>query len=125
MQRGEIVAEFAKVAHEWVRMCKAYSDIGDCMKCPLVHNPVCGCMCDGNGASEKDIAKAESDIMAWAAEHPEPVYPTWGEWFLQTCQVGLTDDCRANDWIGLLKSHIPPELAKRLEIEPKEVNRVT
>ena len=74
------MAEFTKVAHEWVRMCKAYSDAGDCMKCPMVTNPICGYMSDDNGASDKEISKAEADIMSWAAEHPEPVYPTWEEW---------------------------------------------
>ena len=73
------MVEFAKVAHEWVRMCKAYSDVGDCMNCPMGTNPICGCI---NGVSEKEIAKAEADIMSWAAEHPEPVYPNWSQWLV-------------------------------------------
>jgi len=128
VQRGEIVAEFAKVAHEWVRMCKAYSDIGDCMKCPLVHNPMCGCMCDGNGASEKDIAKAESDIMAWAAEHPEPVYPTWYEVMAKLGVInGRLGDRTLGEHVidGLMHHRISADIAQKLGIEPKEVNRVT
>ena len=109
------MAEFAKVAHEWVRMCKVYSDAGDCMKCPMVTNPICGCMSDDNGASEKDIAKAEADIMSWAAEHPEPVYPTWYGWLTMMGAVTSSDDL----WMDL-QQPIPADIAQKLGIEPKE-----
>ena len=116
------MSEFAKVAHEWVRMCKAYSDDGDCMKCPLVHNPMCGCIADCGGASDKEIAKAEADIMAWAAEHPEPVYPTWYE---VMAKFGVIDGRLGNKTLGehvvdaLIKKRISADTAQKLGIEPK------
>lgn len=127
------MAEFTKVAHEWVRMCKAYSDAGDCMKCPMVTNPICGCMSDGNGASDKEISKAESDIMSWAAEHPEPVYPTWASFLAEHCGApkeicfgyitypdetyGVTPETYVQ-WV--MTERIPEDMARKLGIEPKE-----
>ena len=113
------MAEFAKVAHEWVRMCKAYSDAGDCMKCPMVTNPMCGCMSDDNGASEKEIAKAEADIMSWAADHPEPVYPSFAKYLEQFGIIIRRDGAVEADFF---KAHEPmsADIAQKLGIEPKE-----
>ena len=118
------MAEFTKVAHEWVRMCKAYSDAGDCLKCPMVTNPICGYMSDDNVANDKEISKAEADIMSWAAEHPEPVYPTWAE-YLETLELynkSVSDSVMIDK---LEITHIPAGIAQKLGIEPKEVNRGT
>ena len=131
---GEIVAEFTKVAHEWVRMCKAYSDAGDCIKCPMVTNPICGCMSDDNGASDKEISKAEADIMSWAAEHLEPQYPTWMEWLhdlgLIVRREGTFTEYGPNEVFSAIKKvdiltikgyqSIPADIAQKLGIEPKE-----
>ena len=54
------------------------------------------------------------------AEHPEPVYPTWGEWLIQigVAQIGS----------GMLGIHptmavqpIPADIAQKLGLKPKEV----
>ena len=118
---GEIVAEFTKVIHEWVRMCKTYSDAGGCIKCPMAINSICDYISDDNDENNRKISKAkalkiEADIMTWAAEHPAPVYPTWADWFKQMEIVAPTQKC-FHDW--LLKP-IPADIAQKLGIEPKE-----
>jgi hypothetical protein len=57
--------------------------------------------------------------MRWAAEHPEPVYPTWGEYL---CNIGLIGDCTESEdvLLRLFNNVIPANLAQKLGIEPKE-----
>ena len=70
---GEIVAEFSKVMCQWRRFCKSHNNCGEC---EFDGKGICG------DAHLTDIPYADIElrIMAWAAEHPEPVYPTWMEW---------------------------------------------
>ena len=65
--------------------------------------------------------------MQWAAEHPEPVYPTWGEWFVE--RGDLTENWQElkveNKYggkcvIGMFYQPIPTDIAQKLGIEPKE-----
>ena len=70
-----------------------------------------------------DISIIEIRVMAWAAEHPDPVYPTWGEWLES---FGVVEITKAKDRIikvmmkpELLNS-IPADIAEKLGIEPKE-----
>ena len=110
------MAEFQEVMRQYGRMCTAHAG---CIDCPL-HKP------DGVsdrcniGAFVNDSEYIEREIMKWAAEHPEPVYMTWGEWFLRTRQVPMINGCD-NDWLGLISSHIPAEFAEKLGIKPKKV----
>lgn len=101
-----MMAEFATVMHEMQRMCDAFSNADECQHCPLIHNPVCGTPSD---MIKKDIRKAEAAIMAWAAEHPEPQYPTLVEWLRS---LGLADHRMIDP--------IPADIAKKLGLEPKE-----
>jgi hypothetical protein len=112
------MAEYVEVCRQHDRMCARFEK---CYDCPL-HKKVVWCIkkIGERGYIRRENAeKAEKVIMEWAAENPEPTYPTWAEWFLRTCQVGLTGDGR-NDWNGLLFSHIPAEIAQKLGVEPKE-----
>ena len=67
------MAEFSEVMRQWRRFCKSHNNCG-------------GCEFDGKGicgeAQLTDIPYADIElrIMSWAAEHPEPVYPTWYEY---------------------------------------------
>ena len=78
------------------------------------------------GLYDFDYAKMEEDALKWAAEHPEPVYPTFAEWlyesFLKWCQAnhpGRAKDEKA--WFDYLyETRIPEEMAEKLGIEPKE-----
>jgi len=66
------------------------------------------------------MAKVEEAVMAWAAEHPEPVYPTWGEWLIA---IGILyrDDPRHAYSISIkANTQIPADIAEKLGIEPKE-----
>ena len=117
------MAEFVEVMKQKKRMCEKYKGGGICTSidyniCPLKGHELCNkpitCI------NIDKIQEGEGIIMRWAADNPEPVYPTWGEWLLQTCQVGITTNGK-NDWDGLLLSHIPADIAQKLGIEPKEV----
>lgn len=58
--------------------------------------------------------------MAWAAEHPEPVYPTWYEWLKDN---GLTFHDAESSWIGFterIHHPIPADIAQKLGLEQKE-----
>jgi hypothetical protein len=66
--------------------------------------------------SDVPYSDMELRIMAWAAEHPEPVYPTWGEW-LNTYGV-VSDNFFSN---AKMLDPIPADIAEKLGVKPKEV----
>ena len=104
------MAEFQEVMKQWRRMCE--KNRIDCMRfCPICANPTCGELAE---ATDEDIRKAEDKVMAWAAEHPEPIYPTWYEY--------LSDYYRAafGDMSVISKQPIPADIAQKLGLEPKE-----
>lgn len=100
------MAEFQKVMHEWKRMCAATSF---CEVCPLKDEK---CWATSPANMVGDSKSIEAIIMAWAAEHPEPVYPTWGTWLAKVTGQVLDGD--------LLYSPIPADLAQKLGIKPEE-----
>ena len=67
--------------------------------------------------------EAEALVMNWAAEHPEPVYPTWWEYM---CMIGVIPDTLGDKTLGdvtvyrLMSIKIPADIAEKLGIEPKE-----
>lgn len=114
------MAEFQEVMQQKKRMCNSFPcckcDIyrlcgEDLSKCPrfIINNP----------------NKAEKVIMSWAAEHPEPVYPTYGEWFVEHgdlvdgWQNAINATWIANTAIDIFMKPIPADIAQKLEIEPK------
>jgi hypothetical protein len=67
-------------------------------------------------------AESEKAIMDWAAEHPEPVYPTWVEYLVG---IGvIPHEIRLETADTLMDTHllkpIPADIAQKLGIEPKE-----
>ena len=128
------MAEFKEVCRQWRRMCDANSKCdGGCVDlCALAHNSFCGVLTE---ASDADIAKAENAIMEFAAENPEPVYPTWGEWLYS---VGVLTDKELpmptiNDDAAKIicpniatdkaNDPIPAEIAEKLGIAPKVIEQ--
>lgn len=115
------MAEFQEVIKQFKRMCSYYQ--GN-LKCPM------GCPMNGVNISQcrKILVEqpeiTEKTVMAWAAEHPEPVYPTWAEWLHDN---GIILDTRQYDevesWILGIEAMkpIPADIAQKLGLEPKEV----
>ena len=120
------MADFVHKMKDWRRMCKYYSD--ESMKdgqhscadmCPLGSNTACG---DIETTMDRDIEDMAKKIAKWAAEHPEPVYPSWYAWLANMGVVPIElppDQAVIVIDIGLLKK-IPADIAQKLGIEPKE-----
>ena len=67
------MAEFKDVHRNMVRMCDAMrAEDNGCAPCPL--DGICAKFIT---PSEDAIAMIERVVTQWAAEHPEPVYPSW------------------------------------------------
>ena len=72
--------DFVQTMKDWRRMCKAQDDGSNrdvCATCPF---GMLGEICFSIYEDDMDYEKLESVVTKWAAEHPEPVYPTWAEW---------------------------------------------
>lgn len=106
------MAEFNEVVKQLGRICE--SNFGKCDICDL--RPFCPskALLDCYAKSGR-AERLEEMVMKWAAEHPEPVYPTWFEWFKtvvpdeEMLQRGMYWDMQ-----------IPADIAQKLGIEPKE-----
>ena len=125
------MSDFVQTMKDWRRMCRAYStDDDDCCKgCPVLDYDN-GC-CEIYEMGATDWKKYENAIVKWAAEHPEPKYPTWVEWLMK-CGVLMptmdTDIVFSEDGKHLvtgvrftLKAYepMPADLAQKLGVEPK------
>lgn len=116
------MAEFKEVLKQFDRMCKAPAG---CCDCPL-HDP--------DGVSNKcsivafmnDPSNIETKVMDWAAEHPEPVYPTWREYIYDYCVKQNPDLRGCNDYqfvAVFMGQRIPADIAKKLGLKPKEAHK--
>ena len=96
------MAEYTEVIEQFKRMCE-WGNCSTATGCPmnLSHN-IGQCR---KIAFERP-AHFAATVMQWAAEHPEPVYPTWWDWF---AAGGLDPD-----------DPIPADIAEKLGLEPKE-----
>lgn len=123
------MAEFQEVIKQMKRMCDHLSPT--CNGCKLCLEKGTNEFC---GEEPKDIrsdpALVEAVVMAWAAEHPEPVYPSWIDWLMSEGVIptnymaaNSTDSgVRAGTFYVTSKAfeHIPADIAQKLGIEPKE-----
>lgn len=121
------MSEFTEVMRQAKRMCEAFRD-GHCSKCPIGNANVleCGIMV----TSEMDCEEVEHRVMQWAAEHPEPVYPTWSEWQnsmfpdanedMSPCEFGSWDrfNCAEKTCAECMVQQIPADIAEKLGIKP-------
>ena len=108
------MAEFRFVMRQRRRMCDAAGR--KCDGCALQ-----GMDC-GIGALSSNPDEYEDRILQWAAEHPEPVYPTWAEYLVG---IGvIPHEIRLETADALMDTHllkpIPADIAQKLGIEPKE-----
>ena len=71
---------------------------------------------------EKDYSIVEREVSAWAAENPEPVYPTWGEWLIkQGILKAGTTTMHGITWQPVgdnLFEPIPANIAEKLDLKP-------
>ena len=103
------MSEFQEVMKQWRRFCKSHSNCGEC---EFDGKGICG-EAHLSTVSYSDI---EQRIMAWAAAHSEPVYPTWIEWF-QGIGVVPHEQKIFHNW---LLNPIPADFAQKLGIKPKK-----
>lgn len=132
------MAEFVEVMRQARRMC---NDQMNCEDCPLCY--------ENNGANcrfaldEKYQADAELErvVLDWAAEHPEPVYPSWEEawkklfpemasvrppcvrYFLPTGEYQDICDRFDGECYKCNELPVPAEIAKKLQIRPIEIKK--
>lgn len=72
------MTNFTQTMHDWQRMCKYFDEHyhEDCCHiCPIQN---CGAIWEM--ANITNWEEFEEIISTWAAEHPEPKYPTWREY---------------------------------------------
>ena len=116
---GKRMAEFQEVMRQRARMCKAFD--AQCHYCELE-----GVGCDVSVL--EDLDRVERTIMDWAAEHPEPRYPTWEEWYksnFPNVKHPVCPDFFSKDICDLYKScdvcraqPMPADIAQKLGIKP-------
>lgn len=103
------MAEFQEVMRQWGRLCTQHcaENTDDCDGCLLggTRADVCSSYAKDNA---EDVEELERLVMEWAAEYPEPVYPTWGDYLLS---IGV---------VKIIHSDIPVELPNGDTIEPSK-----
>ena len=120
------MADFVQTMRDWKRMCNSMGqedEYSACDKCKLRSfecPPIYERECDG-----ADWQLVEKVVTAWAAENPEPKYPSWKEW-LEEQRVVVHFDSVDNHgtkmkWELTNKSNcsIPADIAEKLGVKPK------
>lgn len=120
------MAQFTEVMRQAKRMCETFRD-GHCSECPIGDAKVLACGI--TVTSEMDCEEVERRVTQWAAEHPEPVYPTWEDSWKRLFPEAITapcirlcfgKKCTFVDCGDCGKQHIPADIAEKLGIKPKE-----
>lgn len=120
------MAEFQEVMRQGKRICKSRHE---CESCPI-HKDIITCH-DIWYEDDFSFAEFERIIMDWAAEHPEPRYPTWLEWWIEkfpdaeerVAMCNFTQCPRPDDHdhcYECTNSPIPADIAQKLGIKPIE-----
>lgn len=129
------MAQFVEVMKQAYCMCNEYKDDG-CCKCPLLLK---GGRCRFQIYCLKTKPKKlERLIMDWAAERPEPVYPSWKEAWKKLfpnarevpCPRKYFDEgcfpifiCAKHDCDRCKALQMDPEIAEKLGIRPIEIKK--
>ena len=122
------MAEFQEVMRQWSRMCNAVPGKSECINicrdkqsgytCPMYDSGLCNKSISSQ--TDKDRLEGEKTVMAWVAEHPEPVYPRWVDWLVQVGVVGC-ETCHGHKHYFVeddMFEHIPEETAQLLGLKP-------
>ena len=115
------MAEYNDVIKQFKRMCWYYSRDKVQKSCPMCTSyPNC------NIGQCRKIAFEEPEhfaatVMQWAAEHPEPQYPTWWEW-LENMGIVSKAKSESSKFFDTTRMYdnIPADIAQKFGIEPKE-----
>lgn len=122
------MAEFAQVMRQAKRMCNGLNDCDECqlrdvfdvVGCPFAYDSV-------------DMRNVEKPVMDWAAAHPEPRYPSWGDVWRQLfpdasnapCPLHfvpahmVNEYCRSPRQCAICRQQpIPADIAEKLGIKP-------
>ena len=113
------MADFVQTMKDWRRMCMAMEKLhpdDSCYGCPL-EGYGCPAIYEED-SSHVDYADVEKNVTAWAAEHPEPVYPRWIDWLADVGLIINTADHYAFNFTAAV-DQIPADIAQKLGIEPK------
>lgn len=129
------MAEFLEIMKHASRICKRYSgDEHQCNGCPLDLKDGSCLMYDSTDMSIEDYENVEKAVLQWVEEHPEPQYPTWGEWQKENfpnkeCKIYpcafesstffkniYKHKCMSCD--ACIGSPIPAKIAEKLSIKP-------
>lgn len=107
------MAEFQMIAKNLERLCNTYRSLSKCGtdECPLYCENLCYARQIVHIHGD-DAGGLEDAVIRWAAEHPEPVYPTWGEYLFSQHVVGVYA-------MRAINTPIPADIAQKLGIEPK------
>lgn len=125
------MAEFVEVMKQARRICLEHPD--DCDGCPLHDDDGLVCRFDF-GEKYLYYDTAERIVLKWAAEHPEPVYPSWYQYQETTfpghtrwiCPMVFGVECPSKSTTDAhackvcRENPIPAEIAEKLWIKPKE-----
>lgn len=123
------MAEFTEVMRQAKRMCAAHGGMCNSRNCPLDNGEACRLAADQDGEDYSDV---ERIIMAWAAEHPVPKYPTWNEWKermfpdrdcdITPCNFDSMRRFQCNSLLCnvCMNAPIPADIAAKLGIKPIE-----
>ena len=123
------MAQFVEVMKQARRLCEEQQNMDCCVRCPMQGKEGCMVVAD---AENIDYVEAERKIMDWAAEHPEPVYPSWKEAWNELFPQAKYIPCPVlyfgvggcdHDYkfcVNCKSRPIPAEIAEKLGIRPKE-----
>lgn len=128
------MAEFQDVVRNMARMCAQQKN--NCEGCTLYDD---GIECPVEGPPEgwklSKFTEIERIVSKWAAEHPEPVYPSWWDAWRQAFPEGIGSpcirifgeryklkDCDEISCEECASRPIPADIAKKLGIKPVEGN---
>ena len=121
------MTNFAQTMHDWQRMCKYFDELykeDSCHFCPIKR---CGSIWEMSDITNWE--EFEEIINTWAAEHPEPKYPTWREYLKKMGLITSTNVYFSNENGAGMKLEnrltekankpIPAEIAAALRLEPR------
>ena len=110
------MADFVQTMKDWRRMCQHMDKMGGDRSCYICTLGGCNAIYEDDGNT--DYAEIEEKVATWAAEHPEPVYPTWAEWLKTHGIIGIDN---GRPYVShKAYDNIPADIAQKLGIEPKE-----